>query len=65
MEGGDDYSLLNVYIQEEPLTVGQWTTSRCFRRRFEFKRGTLLFGGKQWLKVEGEVDFFPSNYESS
>lgn len=41
--------------------VGQWTTSRCFQRRFEFKRGR---GGRDaaWWKTvvggEGEVDFF-------
>lgn len=42
--------------------VGQWTTSRCFQRRFEFKRGRGGRDAAAWWKTvvggEGEVDFF-------
>lgn len=60
---GDDYSLLNVYIQEPLTDNGQWTKSRCFQRRFEFKRGTLLFGGKQRLKGKWIFFFLITNLE--
>lgn len=42
--------------------VGQWTTSRCFQRRFEFKRWRGGRDAAAWWKTvvggEGEVDFF-------
>lgn len=52
-----------MYIQEPLTDNGQWTKSRCFQRRFEFKRGTLLFGGKQRLKGKWIFFFLITNLE--